>query len=400
MSTRRRVLPGSMVSSNLLLLVLAVFFSNFGEGLFQGANTNYFVDTLRLTGGQVLWLQGIREIPGLVLVLIAALTTRIAPARRAALSVLLMGLGYGLYAVVQSYAALVAVAVAASLGFHMWAPLQSSLGMGLAAKEHSGRVMGLLSSSRSAAIIVSMGGLALASRFAGGISLRVYYAIGGAGIVVAALLLARLPKDTGASHVVEQRLLIKRRYWLYYVMVLFEGVRTQVFAAFGTLILVQYYRLEVWQVSLVLLASGLVNLVASPWVGKALDRYGERWTLTIAYTLLALCYVGYALWHNVWAMSAMVILINLLALFSMGLSTYVNRIAPKEELTPTLAAGVSFNHVTSVGMSFVAGSLLGVVGYESLALGAAVIILVSVPFALAMRVEPLHAHQAEPVAAS
>jgi predicted MFS family arabinose efflux permease len=386
MGLRYRTSTPSIWSSSLLLLVLSVFFINFGQGLFQGAGSNFFVDTLHLSGEHVLWLQGIREVPGLFLVVIAALTMRLRPVLRAALSVLLMGLGYGLYAVVQSYAGLIVVALTASLGFHMWTPLQSSLGMGLAAKEHSGRVMGLLASSRSIAVIVGMGGLAIVSKFAGGVSLRYYYLVGGVMIVVAAILLARLPRDTGASEAVERRLLFRKRYWLYYVLILFEGVRTQVFSAFGTLILVQYYNLEVPQISLILLISGTVNLVAAPRIGKALDRYGERITLTVGYTLLALCFVGYATLHNVWAMSLMLILINMLLLCSMGLSTYVNRIAPRDELTPTLSAGVSVNHITSVGMSFVAGTLLGIVGYEALAMGAAAIILLSVPFALRIRV--------------
>jgi predicted MFS family arabinose efflux permease len=386
MGLRYRTSTPSIWSSSLLLLVLSVFFINFGQGLFQGAGSNFFVDTLHLTGEHVLWLQGIREVPGLFLVVIAALTMRLRPVLRAALSVLLMGLGYGLYAVVQSYAGLIVVALTASLGFHMWTPLQSSLGMGLAAKEHSGRVMGLLASSRSIAVIVGMGGLAIVSKFAGGVSLRYYYLVGGVMIVVAAILLARLPRDTGASEAVERRLLFRKRYWLYYVLILFEGVRTQVFSAFGTLILVQYYNLEVPQISLILLISGTVNLVAAPRIGKALDRYGERITLTVGYTLLALCFVGYATLHNVWAMSLMLILINMLLLCSMGLSTYVNRIAPRDELTPTLSAGVSVNHITSVGLSFVAGTLLGIVGYEALAMGAAAIILLSVPFALRIRV--------------
>ncbi|MGI6367978.1 MAG: MFS transporter [Anaerolineae bacterium] len=379
-------ISGVAWSSNLILLVLSVFFINFGMGLFSGAASNFYVDVLHLPGGQVLWLQGIREIPGLLLVVIAALTMRIPPARRAALSVLLMGVGYALYAWVQSYTALVAMALTASLGFHMWTPLESALGMGLAAREHSGKVMGTLASARSLAIIVGMGGLALVSRLSSSISIRSYYLVGGLLIVVASVLLGRLPKNTGASAVVEERMLFKRKYWLYYVLILFEGVRTQVFSAFGTLILVQYYDLQVWQISLILLASGVVNLFASPIMGRAIDHYGERAVLTVTYTLMALAFVGYGVAHNVWIMAAMVVLINMLFLNRIGLSTYVNRIAPQEELTPTLSAGVSFNHITSVGMSFVAGSLLGVVGYEALAIGAAAIIMLSVPFALAIRV--------------
>jgi predicted MFS family arabinose efflux permease len=96
----------------------------------------------------------------------------------------------------------------------------------------------------------------------------------------------------------------------------------------------------------------------------------------------------------------MVISINLLTMLSMGLATYVNRIAPPEELTPTLSTGVSVNHITSVAMSLVAGTLLQVVGYEALCWGAATIIMLSVPFALAMKTKPVQAvPQPSPVAA-
>jgi hypothetical protein len=71
----------------------------------------------------------------------------------------------------------------------------------------------------------------------------------------------------------------------------------------------------------------------------------------------------------------------------MGLSTYVNRIAPPEELTPTLTTGVSVNHITSVGMSFLAGALLPIVGYKALAWGVVVMVLLSVPFTLAMKTQ-------------
>jgi hypothetical protein len=83
----------------------------------------------------------------------------------------------------------------------------------------------------------------------------------------------------------------------------------------------------------------------------------------------------------------MVIFINLLVTLSMGLSTYINRIAPREELTPTLSTGVSINHVTSVGMSFAAGLMLPIVGYRFLCWGAVAIIILSVPLALGIRTQ-------------
>jgi predicted MFS family arabinose efflux permease len=382
-------------TGNLILLAAANFMVSFGTGLVNGASTNFFVDTLGLSGAQVLWLAGIREVPGLILMFIAALIMHLPLSRRAAVSVLLMGVGYGLYALVHSYLALTAMALIASLGFHNWMPLGSSLAMGLAGRARSGRVMGVLSSVGALASIVGVGAIVLLSRL---LPLRTFFTAGGLLMVMAAVLLAWLPRDIGETKKAQPRLLFRRRYWLYYVLTLFEGSRMQVFGTFGTLVLVQNYGLDARGISLLLLASSVANLLAAPLLGHLLDRVGERLTLSGSYVLLALCFVGYATVHNAWFLGAMLIGINLLVMLSMGLSTYVNRIAPSEELTPTLSTGVSVNHITSVSMSLLAGTLLKIVGYEKLCWGAAAIIMLSVPFALAIRAKAAAILQPSPAA--
>jgi predicted MFS family arabinose efflux permease len=215
-------------------------------------------------------------------------------------------------------------------------------------------------------------------------------------IAVGGLLMFRIPRDVGVQKVAQPRLLLKKRYWLYYVLILFEGSRMQVFGSFGTLILVQNYGLNARQISLLLVISGIVNFLLAPRLGRLIDVLGERITLSVSYVLLALCFVGYATVHNAWFLGAMLICINLLVTLRIGLSTYVNRIAPQEELTPTLSAGVSINHVTSVSMSLVAGTLLSIVGYEWLCWGAATLIVLSVPFAMAIRVAAPPVLEAQP----
>jgi predicted MFS family arabinose efflux permease len=368
----------------LVVLALSVFLARLGQGLIGGASTNFFIDVLGLDGRQVLWLAGIREIPGLSLMFIAALIMHLPLSRRAAVSLLLMGVGYGIYALINSYLALLSIAVLASLGFHNWMPLQSSLALALSEKGRSGRILGTLASMGALASIVGMG---VTAALATTLPLRAFYIVGGAAIVVGALLVSRIPKDVGDGGQAQPRLLLKSRYWLYYVLTFFEGSRMQVFGTFGTLILVQNYGLNARQISLLLVVSGIINFVLAPRLGRLLDAVGERVTLTTSYVALALCFVGYATVHNVLFLCAMLIGINLLVTLSMGLSTYVNRIAPPEELTPTLSAGVSINHVTSVSMSLLAGTLLSLVGYEWLCYGAAAIIMLSVPFALAIKVD-------------
>jgi predicted MFS family arabinose efflux permease len=396
-SVRERVKAATSAwSPYLIILASVVFLERLGQGLLGGVSTNFYVDVLGLSGKEVLWLAGLREIPGLALMGIAALLMHWPLSRRASLSLLLMGVGFGLYATVQSFTALVVVAVLASLGFHNWMPLESSLGMALTTRERSGRILGFLASMGSLATIVGMG---LTALLATTLPLRAFYVVGGVFIVIGAILVSRIPPEVGKRMETERRMILKRRYWLYYVLIFFEGSRMQVFGAFGTLILVQNYGLGARQISLLLVASGILNFLLTPRLGHLLDIVGERVMLAGSYVLLALCFVGYAMVHNAWFLGAMLIAINLLVTLRIGLSTYVRRIAPPDELTPTLSAGVSINHITSVSMSLLAGTLLSIVGYEWLCWGAAALIMLSVPFALAIKVETPAAFEAQPTGA-
>ena len=88
----------------------------------------------------------------------------------------------------------------------------------------------------------------------------------------------------------------------------------------------------------------------------------------------------------VWVLVFLLITTKLLVMFGMGLSTYVRRISTPEELNPTFSAGISINHITSVAMPMLAGILLPFIGYEGIFWGAASVIIISIPFAMALRV--------------
>ncbi|MBN1248145.1 MAG: MFS transporter, partial [Anaerolineae bacterium] len=176
--------------------------------------------------------------------------------------------------------------------------------------------------------------------------------------------------------------------WLYYVLTFFQGSRKQVLNTFGTLVLVQTCKLQVHQIGLILMISSVINLVGSPYLGRLLDHYGERPVLTTSYALLALSCIGFATSSSVSFLIVLLLVIKLLVILEIGLDTYVYRFAPPAELTPTLSAGISINHVTSVAMPLVAGALLPVIGYPGIFLGTAGLILLSIPFALSMEARP------------
>jgi predicted MFS family arabinose efflux permease len=377
----------SIWTRQLILMALTVFFVRLGQGFQSGVSANFYVRELGLGGDQVLWLSGIREIPGLLLVFLAALITKLPLSRRAALSILLMGLGYGAYALVNSYLGLIAAALLGSIGFHNWMPLQSSLGMALVPKEKSGSIMGTLNGIGA---LASLGGMLLISLTVSRLGLRAFYLLAGAAFVVGVAMVWQLSTDVGEEKSPNKRKIVfKRRYWLYYVLTFFEGSRTQVFFAFGSWVLVEHYGMSAERLPLLLIVSGLVNMIGSPRMGEWIDRFGERRVLLGSYAGLVLCFIGYAMLHSVWLLSGLYVLINFLVTSRVALSTYVNRIALTGDLVPTLSAGVSVNHITSVSMSLLAGTLLQLVGYEGLSWGAAFMILLSVPFALMVQASPL-----------
>jgi len=372
---------------DLVVAAMAIFLMRFGEGLLGGARMNFFVDTLGITGGQVLSLEGIREIPGLILMFIAVLTMRLPLSWRAAGSALVLGLGYMSYALVHSYSGLLVVAIIASIGLHGYQPIGPALGLSLATDNTRGRVLGVLASVGSLAGIVGMGVVALASALMTSLSLRWSYVIGGAVITLSSFAFMRLSSGLGATASVQPRLCLKKRYWRFYVLKLFEGSRKEILGSFCTLVLVQQFGWRVWQLSLLMLLRSVVTLFLAPYLGMAVDRYGPKRALIISYATLALACVAYATIPNGSILAGLYIIIRLGQVLNLGLNVYVHEQAPAEELSPTLSAGVSVNHITSVAMPLLFGALMPIMGYSGVYLLSAGIIVVSIAFVLTMQAD-------------
>jgi predicted MFS family arabinose efflux permease len=258
--------------------------------------------------------------------------------------------------------------------------------MTLAGKENAGRVMGSLSSVGSLASIAGMGVIALISRIFASTELGNYFLLGGAVIVIGSILILRLPSGTGEAGGEPPRFLVRRKYWVYYVLVFFSGARKLVLSSYVSLVLVQRFDLQVWDISTLMLAGSALNLVLAPYLGSLIDRFGERRTTPIAYAALVLCCLGYATISNLPVLLGLWVIMQLATPLGVGLSTYVYRTAAPEELTPTLTTGVAFDHISSVGMPFVARAALPLIGYEGFFYIAAGLILVSIPFARVLHV--------------
>jgi MFS family permease len=81
----------------------------------------------------------------------------------------------------------------------------------------------------------------------------------------------------------------------------------------------------------------------------------------------------------------------------MALTTFVSRIAPKNEHTQTLSMGVAMNHVAAVAMPFVGGLLWKYLGYQWTFMVGALAAVLSIVASLGV---PRHAPQPAAVPAA
>lgn len=354
-----------------LLLLLTTFLGDLGMGIQAASYPNFMVEQLQIQPGQLGVLESIRELPGFILVGIAALTMRVAEPVLASVALLVESLGMFSVYFVGSVEALIAVSFCWSLGFHTYHPLNQSMALALAEEDQRGKRLGQLRSATALAQLIGMGSVGLIAALLG---LRALFIIAGVSILLAAVTVYRIPRDL--RQVEKPRVVVKRRYSLYYALIFLEGCRRQVFATFAVYALVQVYHASIFQISALMIGVNVANLILAPAIGHWIDRFGERRILTFYYVCLVPLFVGYATVSTLPVLFALYAADGVLMTLSLALTTYVDRIAEQRDVMPTLAMGVTMNHLAAVIVPVSGGLLWASYGYQLFfLLGAGVVVI-------------------------
>lgn len=352
-------LPEAQRRRSLFFLGLAVAGAGLAMALQLGLNENFLVEQLGVQPLQRGVLESVRELCGVAAIGVLALVAGLAEPVVGAAMLLLLGVGLGAYAFTYEYRWVVAWSLVWSVGFHVWVPLPQAMALALAEPGRAGHRLGQTSAAGAAGFGAGLGlalGLVLA-----GVAIRPLYlvaAAGGALGAAACLGIHRRLKTPGPKFV------FRRRYALYYGLSFLEGWRKQIFICFAGFLLVRVHHTPLWGILALWMAVQAIGYVAAPRVGRLIDRVGERRVLVFYFASLAVFFVGYATVPSRPVLYAIFVADNAFFVFAMALTTYVNRIAPKEEHTPTLGMGVAVNHVAAVTMPLVGGVLWDRLGYQ------------------------------------
>lgn len=377
---------------NLALFFAGVAAVGVSSGIFDTSFNNFLSDTYHLQAAARGVVEFPRELPGF---LVAGLSGApfFLPEHRltvVAMAVLAIGL-FGLAYLAPTYALMLLFMFLYSAGQHLFLPLQNALGLAMAREGRPGERLGQVASLSTAAAVLGSGVVWIGSEYLH-LTYRGLFAVAGTAGLLAVLLFLGLQAPDGISRE-RPRLVVKRRYGIYYALNVLFGARKQVFLTFGPWLIIKILGQPVSTIAKLWLVAAVLGVAVRALLGRAIDRLGERRILVAEGVIVVLICLGYAFgpWLGrgsvpLWSASVCYVVDQLLFAVSMARSTYLFKIAERrEDVTPTLSLAVTLDHAVSMTVPFFGGLLWAAFGFQYVFLAAAALALVYLAVALRVR---------------
>ncbi len=335
----------------LLLLAAGSLTWQFGFAVYRGVWSNWLYEVHGVQPSQLGIIESVRELPGLLVVVLVALVAGLAPSVVSGFACIFMGIGLILYPATHGLPLLIGVTILFSTGFHMLYPPQSTLVLHHATPGEKGKWLGWMDSVGSLASLLAMGVVA-ALVIKLGFSAMFY--IGAAAVLVAAAILFATPGPhrltTGTK-----MLNIKKEYVTYYVMTLLQGARRHVFLVFALYNLV-LHGVPASTIAIMQGVSYAASMVTRPYLGRLADRFGETKVLLWCYALTGLVFTGYAFVENIGILYVLYTLDSILN-FELIITLYAYSVAKDAEVASALSGGSTVGHITGVLVPVAGGFL-------------------------------------------
>ncbi len=335
----------------LLLLAIA---SALG---FQGWRTlfnNFAVDEVGVNSIQIGVIQSVREIPGFLTFFVVYLLLVFKEHRFASLSVIFMGLGVLLTGLFPSFGGLILTTVIMSIGFHYYETCNQSLALQYFSTNRVSQVLAKLRSMTALTNVLIGGFVWLVADF---LPFKYMFLIIGAIVIVISIYtFTKNPVDENLPPQ-QKKPILKKKYWLFYTLNFLSGARRQIFVVFAVFMLVEKYQFSVTHITTLFIINNIVTYFLSPYIGRAINRFGERTILSIEYGSLILIFLCYALIENRDIASILYVINNLFFTFSIAIKTFFQKQAAPEDIAPSMGVGFTINHITAIVLPVIGGYL-------------------------------------------
>ncbi|MDJ0833516.1 MAG: MFS transporter, partial [Gammaproteobacteria bacterium] len=268
---------------------------------------NFAVEQAAFTGIEMGILQSLREIPGFLAFAAVLFLLLFREQTFATLALIVLGIGTALTGFLPSVMGLYFTTVLMSIGFHYAETMQQSLSLQLIHKDQLPVVMGKQMAVGSFTGLFVFAGLYLLLDL-----LHVDYAwiylIGGSATVVLAIFIQRsFPHFKGEAEQ-HKKMILRKCYWLYYMLTFLSGARRQIFVVFAGFLMVEKFDFSAAEITILFLINGVLMIYLAPRIGALVKHWGERRSLTLEYIGLIIIFTSYAFVDNAMIASVLYIL--------------------------------------------------------------------------------------------
>jgi hypothetical protein len=367
-----------------LYLVALTISSTIGIQAWSILFNNFAVEIGGLNGRHIGMIQSLREFPGLMTFLVVFVILVIQEHRLSALSILCLGLGLAVTGFFPSFIGLLLTTLLNSFGFHYFDTTRQSLTLQYFDENTSPWVFGKLR-SLSAASSIGIGIMIYVLKpFLNYIQL--YLLIG--GLVVAAGIWGFM-QNPAKKDIVTQRkkMIIRKKYWLFYFLTFMAGARRQIFMAFAVFLLVKKFNFSVQEVTVLFVINNLINYFLSPLIGKGIIRFGERKVLSLEYFSLIFIFIAYVSIQSRMLVAVLYILDHIFFNFNIAINTYFQKVGDPRDIAPSMAVGFAINHIAAVFLPAI-GGILWMIDYRIPFFGGAALSIISLIAVQQIRVKP------------
>ncbi|WP_170331177.1 MFS transporter [Ruegeria arenilitoris] len=321
---------------------------------------NFVIEVANFDGADIGLLHTVREIPGFLAVGVIAVIIFVREQVLAMISLMMLGVATAVTAWFPSLGGLLFVTLFSSIGFHYYETVNQSLQLQWLPKDRAPQVLGWLVAMGSAATAVVYGLIVLTwDRFDLSYN-TVFMAAGGVTALLALFCLLAYPQFDSPTPQTK-KLVLRKRYWLYYALQFMAGARRQIFVVFAGFMMVEKFGFEVHELTSLYLINLVINMAAAPMLGKAVSVFGERRTLIFEYTGLAIVFAAYGgiYWFGWGVLLAAILYVidHVLFALALALKTYFQKIADPADIAPTAAVAFTINHIAAVFLPALLGLL-------------------------------------------
>jgi hypothetical protein len=320
----------------------------------QALINNFSIEQVGFTGIEIGILQSLREIPGFIAFGVIFLLLIMREQTVAFLALLALGIGTAITGYLPSIMGLYFTTVLMSLGYHYAETINQSLTLQLISKERLPVIMGKqLAVGSFTGLFVFAALYCLVDLL--NLGYQLVYLLGGLlTVLVAAMMYFKFPHFKGESEQ-HKKIILRRRYWLYYLLTFLSGARRQIFVVFAGFLMVEKFHFTVGEMSMLFLINGVLTIYLAPKIGQLVSYWGEKRTLTLEYCGLIIIFSCYAIAESAVFASMLYILDHFFFAMAIALKSYLKKIADPADIAATAGVSFSINHIAAVLLPFALG---------------------------------------------